>query len=235
MSCSAILPLLIFSLQVLLPKPAEAQAPEFLPEIDTYYVLSPFMRLSFQAKQTREGGDPTQAEIGPTIEFYLKPWIKLRNATRFDLDDANKRALVLSAGYRILPSPDIPPTERMTLIAKTNFSGKWGILISDRNRADLDWTNGAFDWRYRNLFSIEKPLTVRRYHPKVFLRSEEFYESRYGKWSTTALYAGGILPIRQHIIVSPYYVHQNNTGNRPNQQLEQVGLIVDIFLGVQKK
>ncbi len=53
------------------------------------------MRVLFQAKQTREGGDPTQAEIGPSLDFYLKPWIKLQNATVFDLDEAKKRALVV--------------------------------------------------------------------------------------------------------------------------------------------
>ncbi len=206
-----------------------AQSVQFLPEIDTYITLNSSTRVIFQMKQTREGGDPNQAEIGPTIEFYLKPWIKLRNTTLFDLNEANKRALVISAGYRVLPTPDMPTTERMTLVATGNAPLKWGVMIADRNRGDLDWTNGVFDWRYRNMLSLEKPFRIRSYHPKVYVRSEEFYESRYGKWSTTALYAGGTLPVGRHLDISPYYVHQNNTGKKENQQLNQVGLIANLY------
>jgi hypothetical protein len=61
---------------------ASAQVDEFLPEIDAYYKVNQNVRLSFQAKETREGGDPTQAEIGPSIEFYLKPLVRLKKITR---------------------------------------------------------------------------------------------------------------------------------------------------------
>ncbi len=50
---------------------ARSQSDQFLPEIDTYLKLNSVARASFQAKQTREGGDPTQVEIGPSIDFYL--------------------------------------------------------------------------------------------------------------------------------------------------------------------
>src|SRR5271167_4031321 len=68
-----------------------AQTDQLLPEIDTYLKLSSDLRVSFQAKETREAGDPTQAEIGPSLDFYLKPLIKLQNVTEFDLDDSKSR------------------------------------------------------------------------------------------------------------------------------------------------
>ena len=82
---------------------ASAQVDEFLPEIDAYYKLTPDVRLSFQAKETREAGDPTQAEIGPSLDFYLKPLIRLKGATEFDLHDSKSRPLVFTVGYRYLP------------------------------------------------------------------------------------------------------------------------------------
>ena len=100
---------------------------QFLPEIDVYYSINPLVRASFQAKQTREGGDPTQAEIGPSIEFYLKPWIKLHNATIFDLDEAKKRALVFTTGYRVLVSPGAATTNRWELVATANFPSSRGL------------------------------------------------------------------------------------------------------------
>jgi hypothetical protein len=213
---------------------ARAQSSQFLPEVDTYLTVNPLTRLSFQAKQTREGGDPTQVEIGPSADFYLKPWVKLQNATVFDLDGAKKRALVVSAGYRYLPSPDAPTTNRLELVATVNFPIRGGFLVSDRNRADLDWQGGKFDWRYRNRLSLEKSLSVEGYHPRAYLRSEEFYESNYQKWSTTALYAGGIFPIGRRLALSPYYCHQNNTGKKPNQQLNQIGLVTNFYFSVEK-
>jgi hypothetical protein len=84
---------------------ADAQVDELLPEIDGFYKLNSEVRLSFQAKEMREGGDPTQAEFGPSVEFYLKPLIKLKDITLFDLDDAKSRPLVLTIGYRFLSSP----------------------------------------------------------------------------------------------------------------------------------
>ena len=208
---------------------------QFLPEIDIYYSINPLVRATFQAKQTREGGDPVQAEIGPSIDFYLKPWIKLENATLFEFDEAEKRALVFSAGYRVLPSPNAPTTNRLELVATVNYPLRAGLLLSDRNRADLDWQNGKFDWRYRNRLSLEKSLTISGYHPKAYVRSEEFYESRYQKWSTTALYAGGTFPAGKRLDFSPYYCHQNNTGRAPNQQLNQLGLILNVYIAPRKK
>jgi hypothetical protein len=223
--------LLVPALSVL----AKAQATQFLPEIDLYYSLNPLVRASFQAKQTREGGDPTQVEIGPSIEFYLKPWIKLQNATIFDLDQAQKRALVFSTGYRVLPSPNAPLTNRWELVATANFPLRWGILLSDRSRADLDWQSGKFDWRYRNRLSLARSIKLGTYHPSVYVRDEEFYESQYQKWSTTALYAGGTFPLGRRLDLAPYYCHQNNTGKSPNQQLNQVGLIANFYFPVKRK
>ena len=229
------IPFLGVALLLAPPLSAGAQESQFLPEIDTYLSINPLVRASFQAKQTREGGDPTQAEIGPSIDSYLKPWIKLQNATIFDLDEAQKRALVFSTGYRVLPSPDAPVTNRWELVATANFPLGWGILLSDRNRADLDWQSGKFDWRYRNRLSLETSLTIHGYHPKIYARSEEFYESQYGKWSTTALYAGTTFPLKHYVDLQPYYEHQNNTGKHPNQQLNQLGLIANFYFSVKKK
>jgi hypothetical protein len=81
---------------------SQTSTTEFLPEVDANFKLNSNVRLVFQAKETREGGDPTQAEVGPSIEFYLKPLLKLKDVTLFDLDDSKSRPLVLAVGYRYL-------------------------------------------------------------------------------------------------------------------------------------
>jgi len=209
---------------------ARAQVDQVLPEIDVYHKVSSDVRFGFQAKETREGGAPTQAEIGPSLDFYLRPLVKLEKVTWFDLDDSKKRVLVLSIGYRYLPSPNSPPTNRIEPVATFHFPLKTRFLLSDRNRADLDWESGKFTWRYRNLIQIERRLTIRSYHPAPYAAVEFFYQSQYSKWSDTAIYAGCIFPIGRRFEFDPYYEHQNNTGKSPNQQLNQLGLRLTIHL-----
>jgi hypothetical protein len=219
-------------LSVLLPGvPASAQtsSTEFFPEIDASVTLNSNVRFVFQAKDTREGGSSTQAELGPSLEFYLKPLIKLKKITIFDLDEAKSRPLVSALGYRYLPTPGKPATNRMEPVVTSHFPLKAGLLATDRNRADLDWSNGGFTWRYRNRFTVERRFTIHSYHPAPYVSAEVFYESQYGKWSSTDLYAGCLLPVGKHVEFDPYYEHQNNTGKHPNKQVNAGGLILNLY------
>jgi hypothetical protein len=76
----------------------------------------------------------------------LKPLVSLKKTTRFDLDDSKSRPLVLAIGYRYLPSPNEPAENRIEPVATFNYPLKAGFLLSDRNRADLDWKSGTFSW-----------------------------------------------------------------------------------------
>lgn len=210
------------------PTRAQSSSTEFLPEVDTYLGMNSSVRLVFQVKDTREGGDPTQVEIGPSLEFYVKPLIKLKKVAAFDLDDSKARPLVLSIGYRYVPSPDQATVNRLEPVVTFHFPVPGRILLSDRNRADLDWSSGAFQWRYRNRLTLERRIGIHSYHPAPYVSAEVFYESKYGKWSTTALYAGCLLPVGKHVEFDPYYEHQNNTGKSSNQQVNAAGLVVNL-------
>ena len=208
---------------------AQTSTTEFLPEVDANFKLNSYVRFVFQAKDTREGGDPTQAEVGPSVEFYLKPLLKLKNVTHFDLDDAKSRPLGLAVGYRWVPSPGKPTINRMEPVLTFHIPMTARLLITDRNRADLDWSNGSFNWRYRNRLTVERRFTISNYHPAPYISAEAFYESQYTKWSSTNLYAGCLLPVGKHVEFDPYYEHENNTGKHPNQQVNAIGLILNLF------
>jgi len=205
------------------------QEVQFLPEVDAYVKLDPNIRFDFQAKDTRDGGEPTQAEIGPSMEFYVKPLIRLKRITVFDLDDAKARPLVMTAGYRYLSSPTSPSTNRVPIAATSHLPATAKLLLTDRNRADLDWSSGTFNWRYRNMLTLERTLTIHSYHPIPYASAEVYYESQYRKWSTTEIYAGCLLPIGKHFQFKPYYEHQNNTGKTPNKQLHGLGLTFGFY------
>jgi hypothetical protein len=77
--------------------------------------------------------------------------------------------------------------------------------------------------------TLERRLKIGSHHPAPYVSAEFFYESQYQKWSTTALYAGCLLPVGKHVQFDPYYVHQNITSKRPSQQLNQFGLIMNLY------
>jgi len=213
--------------------PARAQDTQFIPEVDAYLKVNSVVRTYFQAKDDREGGDSTQLAIGPSIEFYLKPLIKLKSVTTFDLDDSKSRALVVEVGYRYVYEPNAPAENRMILAVTSNFPLRDGFHMSDRNRADLDWKNGVFTYRYRNRLTLERTFAIHSYHLIPYVSAELFYESQYSKISTTSIYAGSLFPVGKHVEFNPYYEHDNNTNKHPNKQVNSAGLAVYFFFAVK--
>lgn len=214
--------------------PARAQDPQLLPEVDAHLELNSRFRAYLQAKDDRDGGDPAQFQFGPSVQFYLKPLLKLKNVSTFDLDDSKSRALVLEAGYRYIIAPDAPPENRMLAAATANFPLLHGFRLADRNRADVDWKAGAFTWRYRNKLTLERTLAIHSYHLIPYVAAEPFYESQYGKWSTTDLYAGCLFPVGKRVEFNTYYEHENDTGGHPNKQQNYVGLALYLYFSVAK-
>jgi len=215
--------------------PARAQETQFLPEVDAHLTLNSMFRAYLEAKDDREGGDPTQFSFGPSLQIYRKPLIKLKKVTEFDLDDSKSRLLVLETGYRYITAPDAPPETRLVEAATSNFPLDAGFLLRDRNRFDLDWKNNVFSWRYRNKLTLERTFAIRSYHFIPYVAIEPFYETQYHKWSTTSLYAGSLFPVGKHVEFNTYYEHDNNTGKHPNQQVNSAGLALYLFFSVAKK
>jgi hypothetical protein len=215
--------------------PVRAQSLQTVPEIDAHVTVNNFMRAYLQAKDDRDAGASNQFSIGPSVQFYLKPLLKLKQMTEFDLDDAKPRPLVLEVGYRYISTPNEPSTNRMEPVLTTHFPLKAGFLISDRNRADLDWKGGEFQWRYRNRLTLERTFAVHSYHFIPYVAAEPYYVEQYNKWSTTDLYAGALFPIDKHVQFNSYYEHENNTGKAPNQPKNDIGLALELYFSRHSK
>lgn len=216
--------------------PTNAQSVQFIPELDTYLKLNRMFRVYSEAKDDRDGGDSTQATIGPSVEMYFKPILRLKRITASDLDDSKQRALVFEGGYRYVTAPNEPLDNRFVSATTFHLPTKAGVLISDRNRADLDWKGGTFKWRYRNKFTLERTFAISSYHSVPYFAFEPYYESQYGKWSTTSEYAGCLLPIGKYVELNPYYEHENNTGNKKgNKPQNYIGVAMYLHFSVDNK
>lgn len=219
----------MISLLVLISPPAKAQSYQTWPEISTYVKLNSDVRLYFIATTTRENSKGTSAEIGPNIDFYLKPLLRLEQITIFQLDKSKSRPLLLRLGYRYLPSTDGPAEHRGVLEATGRLPLMTGFLVSDRNRADLRFIDGEFSWRYRNRLTVERTVSILSYHFSPFVRGEVYFDSNYEKWSRTSGTLGAAFPIRQHTEIEIYYEHQNDTGKSPNRQVNALGIALNLY------
>jgi hypothetical protein len=191
------------------------------------------IRVYVQEEDDREGGDPEQFTFGPSIEFYRKPLVKLKNITLFNLNDAKSKPLVIESGYRVITAPDQTVENRAIEAVTFHLPLFAELLVSDRNRADLDWQNGGFSWRYRNMLTLERTFAIRSYHLIPYLQAEPFYESQYSKWSATDLYVGSLFPVGKHVQFNLYYEHENDTGKKPNRQNNYVGLALYLYFSLE--
>jgi hypothetical protein len=211
---------------------AQTSTTGFFPEVDSYARLTSNVRLVLQAKGYMEEGDFMRAELGPSFQFNPRPSEKLRKLSVFDMDDMKPMPVVFSIGYRYLPSATGPSTNRLEPLVMLHIPMPGRIFVTDRNRADLDWSNNNFTWRYRNRITAERRVTIHNYHPGPYASAEFFYQSQYSKWSSTRLYVGCLLPLtklNRHLELDPYYEHENNTGQRPNRQLNIGGFIISLY------
>lgn len=213
----------------LLPVLASAQTFQYWPEIDTFVKLSDNMRLFFIASQTREDRRGEGAEIGPNLDFYLNPLLKLDKIAGMQLDKAKARPLMFRVGYRYLPSTQNPTENRFVLEATPRYPFIHGVLVTDRNRADLRLIQGRFSWRYRNRLTIERTFKLGKFRFTPYGRGEAFYDSNYNKFSRTTVDIGSIFPIGKHVELEGYYEHQNDTGKAPNRQINGVSTILNLY------
>ena len=209
---------------------AQTTLTAYLPEVDAYFRLSSNVRLNFQAKGYMEDGDLNHAQIGPSLQFNLKPLKKLKEITVFDLDDLKCMPVVFTVGYRYLPSAIESTTNRFQPILMFHIPFPGHILLMDRNRADLDWQKGAFYQTYRNRLTVERRVTIRSYHPGPYLAVEFEHQSQYSKWSITRLFAGCLFRLTPNLQLDTYYEHVNNTGPHPNHQVNAIGTILNFYL-----
>ena len=225
---------LLYTLAVVLilfaVSPARSQqTTQFWPEIETYLKLNPTFRLMFNASTTQEAGDTIGGQFGANLDIFAKPLFKLKRLTVFQLDESKSRPLTIRIAYDRLPTPGKPSENRVVLEGTPRYPLKAGVLVADRNRADLRWINGDFSWRYRNRLMVERTFAVHSHHLTPYGRGEAYYVSTAGKWSRTTEDIGCLFPIHRRAEIEAYYEHMNDTSKAPNQQTHGIGLILSLY------
>jgi hypothetical protein len=217
-------------LYLLSGSPVHGQVDQFWPEFGFHKKLTSHSRFYFVAKSTRENREGVEIELGPNLDFYLKPILKLKTLPGVHVDESKSRPLILRVGYRYLASTQNPAENRGVIEVTGRIPLVCGAVISDRNRVDLRFIEGDFSWRYRNRLTVERAFSLRGVEFAPYLRAEAFFNSRFRTWSRTAFNAGGVFSFKKHWELEAYFEHQNDTGNNPNRQVNALGLIASLHI-----
>jgi hypothetical protein len=211
---------------------AQAQLPEVLPQADVYLRIRPRFQVYFQMEGEREDGNPVQMTLGPTAQFYLKPLVKLKEITYFDADESKKRPFVIATGYRNIVHPGEADENRWEDVATFHLPIFASILLSDGNTLDLDWQGGVYTWKYSQKLTMERAFAIGhfRFIPGAEVSTD--YQSQYSKFSSTSIEAKCNFPIIKSIQLSADWEHQNNTGKKPNKQINNVGLGAHFYFSI---
>ena len=206
---------------------------QFLPEAVVYYKASQAVRLEFESDETQEADQPTQGEIGASVDFFVKPLPLLEKTRIFDPDKAKSQLMEFYVGYRFVPSPGQLPIDRMEVGFVSRFPLPARVLLSDRNEADLDWFKGGFNWFYVNEPTLQREFTIHSYKPAPYFGAAFFYASPDHGWST-GISVGVLLPAGKRLALSPYYEREYVTGP-PDERFNQMGVALYLFPGREKK
>ena len=210
---------------------AHAQSKQLWPETSTFIKINDTVRFYFLMTTVREEKGSTEAEIGPSVDFFLPALKGGRKWSLFPLDDSRNQFLVLRVGYHyVYPYTEEGSNEHRGILELTaRHPLLIGVVVSDRNRMDLRSIAGAGSWRYRNRLTIEREFSVGRLRLSPYVRGEIYYDSRYGKWSRTALTGGATLPFNRHFEFESYFEHQNDTGGSSNRTVNALGLVFNLY------
>jgi len=116
----------------------------FLPEVNSNFRLSANVRLVFDTKGYMEDGELNRAQIGPSLQLNIRPLEKLKRITIFDMDDMKPMPVVLTIGYRYLPSSVQPAIHRLQPIVVFHISFPGTFCCRTGTAETLTGQNGSF-------------------------------------------------------------------------------------------
>ena len=154
-------------------RPKVTATVELLPRtgIETWGELQHGWNFSFQRWR---GG----AILSRRMKRILKPH-------RLDINPNNEHYLVFGAGYEYLHTVQngSKKIENRIIAQVTPRVLMAGVLLTDRNRTEFRWINGAYDFRYRNKVVISDRLQAGAFRFTPYASGELYYDRNQHSWN----------------------------------------------------
>jgi hypothetical protein len=183
---------------------------ESWPAVKAAIELRPKTRVQlFWELENGEESPFVQWKAGALFSYRMKRILKLRRA---DIDEEHDHTLVLAGGYEFLDTAqgDKKKREHRIIIQATpRYAPGAEITVTDRSRAEFRWVNGAYDVRYRNKVTVDRPFKARGFRFTPYASGELFYDRNHHSWNQNRYAFGVQLPYKKRLMVDTYYLRQN--------------------------
>ena len=220
-------------LRVMLPvfalaAPAAAQdvSTQFFPEIDTYVKLNDHMRLFVPIADTKTG-DHDSAQNGTTgvyFDYYTAPVVFAKSGG----DQSRSRLLLLRVGYAYsAPGSGESATNTIVAEATGRLFLPWELLLSARNRVDLNFSGSEFDPVYRARARFEREVPIDKIFLTPYAYGEFFYSFNDRNWNRVRVAGGVEVHVWERFVPEVYFQRDYNSGSA---DVNGFGLVLSIYL-----
>jgi hypothetical protein len=220
---------LVPALALAAPSAAQDVTTQFWPEIDTFVRLSDDMRIYVPISKTKEGANDSDQDgtTGIYFDYYTSPIAKLQFAA--PADTSRTRRLLLRAGYGYTAAGSgQPATSTVTAEGTGRLFLPWDLLVSDRNRFDLNFSGGEFEPRYRNRLRLERNVDIGKPSLTPYVYGEFFYDFDDGDWVKIRATAGVEFHLWERFVPEVYVQRDFNKGSVGD--VNGIGLVLSIYL-----
>jgi hypothetical protein len=213
--------------------PARAQSPdvgwEGRPKLQADIELLPRTRLQAWG-ELQDGIDFSfqRWRTGFLLNRRMRPISKQH---RQNIDAEKEHHLVFGAGYEYLhtiQNGSLKIENRIITQLTPNYLAPGNILITDRNRVEYRWVNGAYDVRYRNKLMVQHIFEFHSFQVAPYGSGELYYDRNHQAWNQNQ-YGGGVqFPYKKMLMVDTYLLHQNCSSCSQNS-INMLGLTLNLY------
>lgn len=213
---------------------ALAQAPStggaFWPTLEAHGDAMAPLRFTLLAG-LKEGEDYAyeQWKVGGGLELPLKGFVERR---LMDIDPSREHKLLFGTWYEYLETTEgsKPGSENRITLGVTPQARPFGaLLLSDRNRLEFRWVNGAYSSRYRNRIGADYGTTIGAVRLTPYAQAEFFYDITKQEWNEERYTLGIEWPYRRLLKLATYYTRQVCDDCSP-ADVNVLGLTLHYFL-----
>lgn len=201
---------------------------EFDPTVEVRVELTRNVRLDFTLGREKSEELPSgKVKLDVGMTFRLKPILK----RLFNARNSEKRhRFVFGANYDYARAKEAGVViSEHTLMLDGTLRHPFGdrFLLSDRNRFEFRWVNGAYRFRYRNRLRLERPVTIWKKEVTPHVGAEAFWDSRVQRFNQFRYRAGVEVPLRGPVSLDLGYERQRCTTCRDvNVNVVEAALII---------
>ena len=164
---------------------------------------------------------------GGLLERRLKPILKAQGKY---IDVNDEYHLVFAAGYEYLHTVQNgrKSIENRIISQVTPRLLVGNILLTDRNRTEYRWVNGAYDFRYRNKLSVLARLQKGSFKYRPYVSGELYYDRNHHSWNQNQYGFGAQFPYKKRWMLDTYLLHQNCT-SCSEHSVNMIGVILNLY------